>query len=169
MSDDRAFLNRGVDVQQLLEYRKAVIHDSSKADRRPQMSGAWNGDDEAIITFGDKQTTIGGRNHLNAMQTLLASFIACDIDVVAMNASFLGIKIENLVIEASGFFNVQSYIGAAATPGSGYKEIEYKVRLKAQGITEEQVKQLIEKCEKASPVGDSLSRPVPLKLEFITS
>lgn len=169
MTNTNTFLNKGVDVDALLHFRESVIKDSSKADRRPQMSGRWKGDDEAVITFGDKQMVIGGKDHFNAMQTLLAAFIGCDIDVVAMNASFLKIKIEDLVIEASGFFNVQSYIGAAASPGSGYREIEYTVRLKAPGVTEEQVKQLIEKCEKASPVGDTLSRPVPLKLEFITS
>jgi uncharacterized OsmC-like protein len=169
MADTNDFLNKGIDLDALLRFRERVINDSSNADRRPQMAGKWNGEDEAIITFGDKQVVIGGNDHLNAMQTLLAAFIACDIDVVAMNASFLGIKIEELVIEASGSFNVQSYIGAADTPGSGYKQIDYKVRLKAPGITEEQVKQLIEKCEKASPVGDTLIRSVPVKLEFITS
>ena len=116
MTDTNDFLNKGVDVDALLRFRDSVIADGSKADRRPQMSGRWNGDDEAIITFGEKQMVVGGKDHLNAMQTLLAAFIGCDIDVVAMNASFLGIKIEELVIEASGFFNVQSYIGAAAGP-----------------------------------------------------
>src|SRR3970040_3144365 len=166
MTDTNDFLNKGVDVDALLRFRDSVIADGSKADRRPQMSGRWNGDDEAIITFGEKQMFVGGKDHLNAMQTLLAAFIGCDIDVVAMNPSFLGIKIEELVSEASGFFNVQSYIGAAAGPGSGYREIEYKVRLKAPGITEEQVKQLTEKCEKSSPVGNAFLLTFPLNMIF---
>jgi len=86
-----------------------------------------------------------------------------------MHASFIGVKIDELSIEASGYFNVQSYIGAADSPGSGFKEIKYTIRLKTPEITQEQINYLIERCEKSSPVGDTLSRSVPLKLEFLAS
>ena len=169
MSTPDKNLNKGVDLESLSNFKEKVIADVSKADRRPVMVGVWNGSDEALVSFDGKQLIIGGENRLNAMQTLLASFIACDIDVVAMHASFIGVKIDELSIEASGHFNVQAYIGATDTPGSGFREIKYTIRLKTPEITQEQIDFLIERCEKSSPVGDTLSRSVPLKLEFITS
>ena len=142
--------------------------DSSLADRDPKMVGKWIGGDEALVTSGDLEILIGGEGRLNPMGMLLASFIACDIDVISMHASFIGLKIEELSIEATGHFNVQSYIGAAEKPGSGYDNIAYIVRINAPGITQDQIDYLIERCEKSSPVGDSLRRSIPLKIKFVT-
>jgi hypothetical protein len=40
------------------------------------------------------------------------------------------------------------------------------VRISAPGATPEQIASLRERCERSSPVGDSMSRAIPLKLEF---
>ena len=83
-----------------------------------------------------------------------------------MHASFLGIKIESLSVEVTGHFNVRSYLGLEGAPGPGYDSISYTVRLSAPNITPEQVAQLRERCDRSSPVGDSMARVIPLKLEF---
>ena len=109
---------------------------------------------------------MGGDAELNPMQMLLASFAACDVDLIAMHASFLDLKIESLSVEAEGHFNVQSYLGLEDTPGSGYDGIAYTVHISARGAKPEQIDYLRERCERSSPVGDSLARPIELKLEF---
>ena len=86
--------------------------------------------------------------------------------MLTMHASFLGLKVESLAIEVSGHFNVQSYLGLEGAPGSGYDEISYTVRVSAPRATPEQIAYLRERCERSSPVGDSMSRAIPLKLEF---
>lgn len=146
-----------------------MIQDSSEADRNPTMVGKWIEGDQSLVTIGEHEILIGGEGIPNPMQYLLASFIACDIDVISMHASLIGLKLEELSIEASAHFNVQSYIGAAEKPGSGYDHIDYVVRIKAAGITKEQIDYLIERCEKSSPVGESLSRAIPLNLEFVAN
>jgi uncharacterized OsmC-like protein len=110
---------------------------------------------------------MGGDAELNPMQMLLASLVACDVDLIAMHASFLGLKIESLSVEAEGHFNVQSYLGLEDTPGSGYDGITFTVRIRAPGAKPEQIDYLRERCETSSPVGDSLARPIELKLEFV--
>lgn len=156
----------GVNVTELLEFKDKVAQDSTKADRNPTLIAHWVGGSRSRVEFKDKVVHIGGDDELNPMQMFLATLAACDVDLVAMHASFLGLKLESLTVEATGHFNVQSYLGLDNTPGSGYDAIAYDVRLSAPGVTPEQIALLRERCERSSPVGDSLARAIPLKLEF---
>lgn len=110
---------------------------------------------------------IGGDDEPSAMQALLGSLAACDIELVALHAALLDIRLESLTIEAHGHFNIQSYFGIEGVPGSGYDRISYTVRVRAPGITSEQLAMLRKRCERSSPVGDSLARPIHLELEFV--
>jgi len=156
----------GVNVTELLEFKDRVAQDSTKADRNPMLIAHWVGGSRSRVEFKDKVVHIGGDDELNPMQMFLATLAACDVDLVAMHASFLGLKLESLTVEATGHFNVQSYLGLDNAPGSGYDAIAYTVRLSAPGVTPEQIALLRERCERSSPVGDSLTRAIPLKLEF---
>ena len=156
----------GVNVTEMQRFKDMVVQDVTKADRNPALVAHWVGGSRSRVEFKDKVVHMGGDDDLNPMQMFLATLAACDVDLVAMHASFLGLKIESLLVEASGHFNVRSYLGLDGAPLSGYDAIAYTVRLSAPGITTEQVAHLRERCERSSPVGDSLRRVVPLKLEF---
>ena len=150
----------------LFSFRDTVEADSTKADRWPTVVAHWDGKAAARIQFEDKEAHIGGRGELNPMQFVLAAFAACDVDLVAMHATMIGLEVDSLRVEASGHFNVQSYIGLEDKPGSGYDQISYKVILDAPDATEEQIAYLVERCEQSSPVGDTLARNVSMTLEF---
>ncbi len=130
------------------------------------MVAHWVGESRSRIEFNDVVTHIGGDEELNPMQNVLASFAACDVDLVAMHAAMIGLEITSLSVEASGHFNVQSFMGLDGRPGPGYDQISYKVRLDAPDATPEQIAYLRERCEPSSPGGDSLSRSIPMELEF---
>ena len=155
-----------VNVAELQAFREMVAQDASKADRNPVLVAKWIGGSRSRVEFGGKVAHLGGDDDFNAMQMLLATLAACDVDLVAMHASFLGIPIESLSVEATGHFNVCAYLGLEDTPGSGYDRIVYTVRVSAPGATPEQIAYLRERCERSSPVGDSLTRAIPLKLTF---
>ena len=156
----------GVNVTETLKFKNVCRQDPAKADRHPVLVAHWVGGSRSRVEFKDKVVHIGGGGELNPMQMLLATLAACDADLVAMHASLLGLKIESLSVEATGHFNVQSYLGLEGAPGSGYDAIGYTVRLSVPGATLEQITHLRERCERSSPVGDSLARAIPLKLEF---
>ena len=156
----------GVNVTETLKFKNVCRQDPAKADRHPVLVAHWVGGSRSRVEFKDKVVHIGGDDELNPMQMLLATLAACDADLVAMHASLLGLKIESLSVEATGHFNVQSYLGLEGGPGSGYDAIGYTVRLSVPGATLEQITHLRERCERSSPVGDSLARAIPLKLEF---
>ena len=150
----------------LFSFKDTVEADSTKADRWPTVVAHWDGKSASRIEFEDKEAHIGGRGELNPMQFVLAALAACDVDLVAMHATMIGLEVDSLRVEASGHFNVQSYIGLENTPGSGYDQISYKVILDAPDATPEQIAYLAERCEKSSPVGDTLARNVSMTLEF---
>jgi uncharacterized OsmC-like protein len=158
----------GVDVERMKQMQEQVSKDPSAAEREPKMVARWLGGSATSIEFGDVVSKIGGDGNLNAMQTLLASLAACDIDLVAMSAALIGLPIEELSIEISGHFNTQVYFGVENAAGPGYDRIAYTVHIKAPGATPEQIKHLKERCERSSPVGDSLSKSIPLTLEIKT-
>lgn len=162
---ENALIN-GMDVGELLEFKNICAQHPEKADRNPELVAHWEGGSHSRVEFKDMTVHLGGDGEFNPMQMLLATLAACDVDLIAMHASFLGLKIESLSVEATGHFNVRSYLGLDGAPGSGYDGISYTVRISVPGATPEQVAYLCERCERSSPVGDSMSRAIPLKLEF---
>ncbi len=156
----------GFNVTDLRNYIDGVKKDSTKADRHPKLIAKWEGDERARIEFGDIITHFGGEGQMSAMNMVLASLAACDVEVIATHASLLGIKIENLSVEASGYFNVGMLLGLEDAPSPGYQSISYTVRIDAPEATPDQMSYLRERCERSSPVGDTLKRAIPLKLEF---
>jgi uncharacterized OsmC-like protein len=167
MNTKALIINKGIEVEPLLAFRDSVKLDPTKADRNLTLTAEWVGGDQSRIKFRDIETYLGGKGHLNPMQMFLACLAACDVDMITMHASFLGLKVESLSVEVSGHYNFQSYLGVEGTPGSGYDRIAYTVRINAPDATREQIHYLIERCEKSSPVGDSFTRAIPMKLEFI--
>lgn len=156
----------GMDQEDLLGFKEAVATDPSRADRWPTVVAEWVGGSRSRITFGEKTTHIGGDDELNPMQFVLAALAACDVDLLVVHATMIGLELQGLRVETSGHFNVQSYIGLEDKPGAGYDQIAYRVILDAPGATPEQIRYLRERCERSSPVGDTLARRVAMTLEF---
>ena len=159
----------GVNVPKMLDLKKMCAQDPTKADHNPTLVGHWVGGSRSRVEFKDKVVHIGGPGNFDAMQMLLASLAACDVDLVAVHASLLGLKIESLSVEVTGHFNLQAYLGLSAPSGSGYDAVGYTVRLSVPGATPEQVAYLRARCERSSPVGDSLARAIPVQLQFTAS
>jgi uncharacterized OsmC-like protein len=156
----------GIDLDDLQSFRRTVQEDSTKADRQPTVIAHWVGGSRSRIEYDDVVTYLGGEGELNAMQALLAALAACDVDVVAIHAAMIGLQIEDMSVEAPGHFNVASYLGLDHAPGPGYDAMTYRIRLSAPGASPEQVAYLRERCERSSPVGDSLTRAIPLELDI---
>ena len=158
----------GIDVSGFLESCKAARSNPSLLERRPTVVARWIGGTRAEIKSGDVVSYAGGKGELNPMRMLLGALAACDVDVIATHAAALGVSIEELWVEATGHFNARAYLGLADDPGSGYDAITYTVHLRAPGLTPEQAAALRRRCERGSPVGDSLTRRIPVTLQFET-
>jgi uncharacterized OsmC-like protein len=161
----------GMDVDELREYIDSVSADGSQADRDPTVTARWVGGTraEVVSTQGGPPVYMGGDADPSAMGIMLRALAACDIEVVATRATLLGIEIEDLRIEAKGYFNVARYLGVDAPSGAGYQRASYTVHLKTKGgASPEQIADLHAALE-ASPVGDTFERNVPVSVEFDVS
>ncbi len=159
-------LNKGINVGEIQQFRDMAREDPTQADRSPSLVAHWVGGSRSRVEYEDVVTYMGGDGELNPMQMLLASFAACDVDLIAMHASLLGLKIESLAVECSSHFSVESYLGIEDKQGSGYGAVTSTVHIRLPGATPEQIDYLRERCEKSSPVGDSLARAIEFELEF---
>ena len=156
----------GGKVSELIKYWDGVQKKPIDADRYPTVFAEWVGGSRSKINFGENVTYLGGVKELNPMQMLLAALAACNVELIILNASILGIDVESLSIEANGHYDLRSYFGLDKS-GSGYDVISYTVWLKAPGITNAQIDYLLERCEKSYPFGDSLARKIPMNFEII--
>jgi uncharacterized OsmC-like protein len=164
-----AVFNRGLDVEAWNRFKEQIVEDPSVGDGNKVVVAHWVQGEEARITIRDNEVTIGTKNGVNIMEMLLASFATCDAAVVAVHASFMGLKVNDITVEVSGHYNVASYVGIEGAPGSGFDGITTKIYLDAPDATPEQIAHLKHMCEVGSPVGDTFKRNVPIELEIIAN
>jgi uncharacterized OsmC-like protein len=160
----------GMDVEELRQYIDAVRVDPHQADRDPEVIARWVGGTraEVVSKLGGAPAYMGGDDDPSAMGMLLRALAACDVEVLITRATLLGVEIEDLQIEASGFFNVARYLGVEAADGAGYQRAAYKVHLKTRNATPEQIDELREALG-TSPAGDTFERHVPVTYDLTAS
>ena len=138
--------------------------DPSKCAMTRRLTAEWVGGNRARVASGEKEIYMGGENDFGAMSVALASLLACEVDLLATQATLRGIELEKLSIEGTGDFNVARYLDGGEGPSPGFQKIEYAVRIKSKNATREQLEELVKLCETSSPVGDTFTRPVPISM-----
>ncbi len=159
----------GVNADDVRAMRQDAAVDPQQARMSPRATARWVGGDASRVECGAGSVHLGGDGNLNPMEALLASLAACEVDVIATHAALLGLQIEELEVDATGRFDLRSYLGLEDAPGSGYEGITCRARLRAPGSTPAQLAYLRERCRRSSPVVDSLVRPVPVRTEITLS
>lgn len=157
----------GLDVEELRRDQDGYRENPEKCNIVRKMTAEWVGGTRARIASRSKELYIGGSEDFRPMNVTLASFLACELDVIVTNATLRGIKLESLSVEGTGHFNNARYKGIDNESGPGYDQVDYTVRIKASNATPEQLRELVDLCETASPVGDTLMRPVKVRLQTV--
>ena len=157
-----------VNIEELADYIADKKANPEKCNVRRTLKAEWVGGTRArVYSDSGKEMFVGGEGDFGAMSVTLASLLACELDVIATHATLRGIELEKLSLEGTGDFNQARYLGIGREPSPGYTQINYTVRIKAKNATKAQLEDLVKLCESASPVGDTLTRNVALKLSAI--
>lgn len=164
-------MSNGVDMTALRSFIGQIEQDPTTAARDASVVAQWRGGLSSEVTFasGERPLLAAKDGNVGGMKMLLASLAACEVELIAVRAALLGVRIESLTVEASGDFDIHRYLGLGGDLGAGYEKITYTVRLKTEGATAEQLDALHRACEDDSPVGETLRRGVPLTVRFEAS
>jgi uncharacterized OsmC-like protein len=113
----------------------------------------------------DEPAGLGGSDTApNPVEQLLAALGNCLAVGYAANASTDGITINDLRIKLAGDLDLRTFLGLAQS-NAGYEAIQVSVELDSDA-TPEQLAALHERVVGTSPVGHTLSRAVPLRIEL---
>jgi uncharacterized OsmC-like protein len=123
---------------------------------------------EAFRLVGDEPPVLLGRNlGLNAVELVLAALGFCYSVGYVANAAARGIEIEEMSYELEGDIDLRNFLGISDEARPGFSEIRAKARVKAQGASEQELKELCAYVQDTSPVKDVLANPVPVKTSIV--
>lgn len=161
-------LNKGINVDAYNGFKAKVLKDPKAADIDKTAVAHWVQDLETRINVGDVEVTLNTDDGMNNMEIILAALASCNAGMVALHASFMGLKVNSVTTEMNAHFNVAAaLVGIEDAPPSGYDRISAKITVDAPDATPEQIATLKHICETGSPVGNTFSRNVPIDMEII--
>ncbi len=161
-----------VKLEAVGELVSEILADDEKAQTTWSASVVWNGGfrSEAKVRDFDPITSdepegLGGDDTApNPVEQLLGSLGNCLAVGYAANATTAGVEINDLRIELEGDLDLKTFLGLAQE-NAGYEGIRVKVHLDTDA-SDEAVRELHEKVTGTSPVGHTLSRPIPVSVEL---
>jgi uncharacterized OsmC-like protein len=115
-------------------------------------------------------TGIGGDGSAPSPGLIFRSALAsCDATFVALRAAQVGIKITTLEVTVEGDpddMGTLGFLGIDDSIPAGERSLRLTFRIGAENATPERLRELIKWIGAHSPVGDSVSRAVPMKIEI---
>lgn len=114
----------------------------------------------------DEPAGLGGTDTAaNPVEQLLGALGNCLAVGYAANATAAGITIRDLSIDLEGDLDLHTFLGLDPDGHAGYQAIRVAVKLDADA-TPEQLAALHQRVTSTSPVGHTLSRPVPVQIDL---
>ena len=114
----------------------------------------------------DEPAQLGGTDTgPNPVEQVLAALGNCLAVGYAANASAAGIELRDINIELEGDLDLHTFLGLAPQGNAGYDNISVRVSIDSDASAEE-IEALHQKVVGTSPVGHTLSRAVPVKIEL---
>jgi len=93
-----------------------------------------------------------------------AALANCDATMVAMRAAELGITLTTLEVIVSSTSDDRGLLQMDDLIPAGPLNVRVHVKLGGDGVSKEQLHELVAWTERHSPIGDSISRALPLKV-----
>lgn len=111
-------------------------------------------DEPPVLLSGDKGP--------NPVEYVIQALLGCMTTTTMYHAASRGIEIESIRSEVEGDINLQGLLQTDPKVNPGFEEIRAKLHIKTRGP-----KDAVRNLHRLSPVYDTLSRPVPLKVEVL--
>lgn len=157
-----------VDIATVAALTAACTEDAENAATTWKAEVTWTGgfrSESRVREFGpvpsDEPSGLGGTDQApNPVEQLLSALGNCLAVGVAANATARGISITKLSIAVEGDLDLSTFLGIADSH-AGFSSIEARVDIDSDADPAA-VEELIQQVSATSPVGHTLSRPIPL-------
>ncbi len=174
----------GVDVARLFETIEMIKESPSIATFRFRLHNKWLGGGQNRSTIknfygaGEEQDfrkkpfvldadepplLLGKDQAPNPVEYALTALAACVTTSIVYHAAAKGIPIEEIESRVEGDIDLHGFLGMDADVPRGYKEVRMKVKIKAD-VPPEKLEELVALGPSYSPVYDTFTRAVPVKV-----
>jgi uncharacterized OsmC-like protein len=172
MSSDRETRLNDVDIESVAGLAGKIQEEPAVADTQWSASVKWKGGFRSEATIrdfapaaSDEPPELGGSNSgPNPVEQVLAALGNCLAVGYAANATAAGIEIRDLSIDLEGDLDLHTFLGLS-DGNAGYSGISVKVNIDSDASPAD-LEALHEKVTSTSPVGHTLSRAVPVKIDL---
>lgn len=176
-------IKNGIDVGQLMQTIEAIGSDPSLAEFTFRATSTWKGgtrsvgriagfdhggaaDDSRSAPFelsADEPPVLLGENRgPNAVELLLQALGFCYAVGFVANAAARGIPVDSLEFDVEGDLDVHRFLGFDVGR-AGFTAIRATGRVRSPGTDPATLQELVRYVVSTSPVGDSLTAPVPIE------
>ena len=107
---------------------------------------------------------LGENKGANPVEYLLVGLSGCLTTAMVAHAAARGIEIKSVQSRFEGDLDIQGFLGLSETIPVAYKEIRVHFKIEAD-ISNEEKNELVEMAQKYSPVFNTITRPVTVKVE----
>lgn len=172
MSNTQETKLNDVDIASVASLAEKIQQEPNVADSKWSARVKWKGGFRSEATIrdfaplaSDEPPALGGSNTgPNPVEQVLAALGNCLAVGYAANATVAGIEIKDLSIDLDGDVDLHTFLGLS-DGNAGYSGITVKVNIDSDASPED-IEALHQKVTNTSPVGHTLSRAVPLKIEL---
>jgi uncharacterized OsmC-like protein len=96
-----------------------------------------------------------------------AALASCDVTTIAIEAAREGIELTSLTVTVDSDSDSRGVFGLGDVP-AGPLEVRVRIELDAANASAERLRELVERAESRSAVGDALTRPVSVTTEVVS-
>jgi uncharacterized OsmC-like protein len=115
-----------------------------------------------VFVKDEPPVLLGTDNGANPVEYALAALAGCLTTSLVYHASARGLVIEEVESTLSGDLDLRGFLGMDERVRNGYQQIQVKFKIKAPGVPQETLRELVELAQKRSPVFDIISHPTPV-------
>ena len=114
----------------------------------------------------DMPSSVGGGGAAPSPGWLLRAALAnCDATLIAMRAAQLGVRLTRLEVIVDSESDDRGLLGMDDSVPAGPLGMRTRIRIAAEGASQDRLHEIVEWAEKHSPVADAIRRAVPMRTE----
>jgi uncharacterized OsmC-like protein len=117
----------------------------------------------------DMSKTVGGGATAPTPGWLLrAALASCDATLVAMEAARDGVELTGLEVTVDSDSDFRGILGVDDSVRPGPLAVRVRIQLASSNASQAQLREIVERAERRSPVRDALARVLPMTTEIVT-